>query len=258
MKKPITIVVALLVLTTALILQPGCSSSPSDFEEVIAKAIEATGEAKTYRMEIKNDRVEMGEAEQTITSMEFVAPDRTHGFSREIQASWIGEESIQIGTVVYTREVNSDEWHVHDWNDERFAVRNLAVGMLQSFVDLADIQELGDEKIDGVDCFHYMGSMDMETRQREELDALDESDPRYEQQKSMYESIEYLRDDVEFWIGKDDYLLRQYRVHIELNEIIDKGGDTEKEEPYSSVATVRYFDFNEPIEIEPPPAELVK
>ncbi len=74
----------------------------------------------------------------------------------------------------------------------------------------------------------------------------------------MSESIEYIGGDIEFWIGKDDFLLWRYRVHMEANEFIDKDKATEKKEYRSDISTVRFLSFNEPIEIEPPPAELIR
>ena len=124
--------------------------------------------------------------------------------------------------------------------------------MLYSFAELVDIKELTDEKIDGIDCFHYIGSMKMEGQQEDQIASLDRSDPHYEQLKLAYESIEYVRDDVEFWIGKHDYLLQQYTMFMEINEFKDKGKDTEEMENYSAITTCKFYDFNEPIEIEPP------
>lgn len=241
-------------------LMLSCGGTWYDFENVVAKAIEATGEVQTYRMEMESDWIGNGEEEQSVASMEFVAPDRTHVLSGPSGSE--KEESIQIGTIVYTRSESSTEWNVRDWRDERFAVRNMMVGTLESFLELADIKKLKDEKIGGIDCFHFIGKMNRQAQREEEIASLDQSDPHYEQRKSSLESIlestEYIRDDIEFWIGKDDYLLHQYRVNIEQNMIDDKGEETEEEVFYCSVNNVRFFDFNEPIEIDAPPAELVK
>jgi len=190
------LIIALLVLP--LVPFSGCGDTRPDFEEVIAGAIEATDEVQTYRMEMESNRIEKGEPEQSSTWIEFVAPDRIHGISQQLPKNGSGEEQIQIGTMLYTRAINSDDWHARDWEDERFAVRNIATGMLYSFGELADIKELRDEKIDGVDCFHYTGCMNMKGQQEEQLASLDQYDPYYEQRKLMYESVEYVRDDVEF------------------------------------------------------------
>jgi hypothetical protein len=244
------LIISVILVLPLFTLFSSCGDARPDFEEIIASAIEAANEIQTYRMEIENNQLEKGEAERSSGWIEFVAPDRTHVLSGPSGIE--KEESIQIGTIIYTRSESSTEWKVRDWGDERFAARNIAVGVLQSFGDLTEVKELRDEKIDGVDCFHYIGSMNMKGRQEEQLASLDESDPHYEQQKLVYESIEYVRDDIEFWIGKEDYLLRQYITYMEISEVRDKGEDTEEVENYSAITTCKFSDFNEPIEIEPP------
>jgi hypothetical protein len=252
-----TLLSALIIALLVLLLLPfsGCGDARPDFEEVIAGAIEATDEVQTYRMEVESNRIEKGEAEQSSTWIEFVAPDRIHGISQQLPENGSGEEQIQIGTMLYTRAINSNDWHARDWEDERFAARNIATDMLYSFGELVDNKELTDEKIDGVDCFHYTGSMNMKGQQEEQLASLDQSDPYYEQRKLMYESVEYVRDDVEFWIGKDDYLLRQYIMYMEIGEVRDKGEDTEEVEYSSVITTCKFSNFNELVEIEPPVIE---
>ena len=49
---------------------------------------------------------------------------------------------------------------------------------------------------------------------------------------------------IEVWIGKDDYLIRQ--VNIDVQFFKSDG------EVYTGSVTAEYYDFNEPIEIEPP------
>ncbi len=257
MKRAIFILVAIL---SASMLMLSCGGNRPDFEDVVAKAIEATGEVQTYRMEMESNWIENGKEEQSVASMEFVAPDRTHVLSGPSGSE--KEESIQIGTILYTRSESSTEWNVRDWGNENLTVRDMAVGTIESSLKLVDITQLKDEKIEGIDCFHFIGKMNMKGQQEEQLASLDQSDPHYEQRKSALESMlkstEIIRDNIELWIGKDDYMLYQYRVHIEQNMIDDIGEETEEIETYSSVNTVRFFDFNEPIEIDAPPAELVK
>lgn len=254
MKRLLTLIMLVASLTLPMISFSGCGGARPDFEEVIASAVKAMDEIQTYRMEMETDRIENGEEEQSFGSMEFIAPDRIHVLSGPSGSE--KEESIQIGTVLYTWSERSNEWNIRDWGDERFAARNIASGVIQSFGDLIEIIELKDEKIGGVDCFHYIGSMDMKGRQEEQIASLDESDPHYERTKSTLESLlestEYIRDDMEFWIGKEDYLLRQYITYMAISEVRDKGEDTEEVENFSSITTCKFTSFNEPIEIEPP------
>ena len=253
MKYRLLYMILILILSVGLL--PGCGDDRSDFKEVIDKAIEATNQTQSYRIEMLSSSIEQGNASQTSILLEFVAPDCLHTvthMSGDISSS---EEMIQIGTIVYTRENNTDDWHVRDWEDERMAVRNLASGTLLSSTKLKDVEILKDEKIEEVDCYHYIGSMDIQGQQEEELASIDESDPYYEQRKMMVESIEYIRDDMEIWISKDDYLLRQYTVYMETSTYKDKGEDTEEVESYGSTTTLRFYNYNEPIEIVAPSVE---
>jgi hypothetical protein len=252
MKRSLISILIIILLVLPAVPLSGCGDARPDFEEIINEAIKANDELQTYRMDMESNRIEKGEPEQSSGWMEFVAPDRIHTISQPMQENVSGEEQIQIGTVIYSRDIDSDDWHTRDWEDERFSVRNIATGMLQSFGELTNIKELRDEKIDGIDCFHYIGSMNMKGQQEEQLAAVDKSDSHYEQQKLMYESIKYVRDEVEFWIGKNDYLLRQYITYIEISEVRDKGEGTEEVDNYSSISTCKFSDFNEPLEIEPP------
>ncbi|MFC1946388.1 hypothetical protein ACFLXY_00555 [Chloroflexota bacterium] len=249
---------AILILTLSVGLLPGCGNDRSDYKEVINKAIEATNQTQSYRVDMLSSSIEQGETRQTNSVMEFVAPDRLYVITRMLGEIDSSEEQIQIGTTMYTRENNTDNWHVRDWGDERMAARDLAGGTLLSLEKLVNIEALKDEKIDGIDCYHYTGSMNMEDQQEEELASLDESDPFYEQMKQVYESIEYIRDDMEVWIGKDDHLLRQYAVYIETTMVRDKGEDTEEIETYGSTTTLRFYDYNEPIEITTPSTEPIE
>src|SRR4030043_680500 len=200
---------SILILSLSVGLLTGCGDTRPDYKEVVEKAIEAADQVQSYRIEMISNSVEQGNTGQTSTLMEFVAPDRLHTFTHMSGGISSNEEMIQIGTTMYTRENNTDDWHVRDWEDERMAARDLAGGVLLSFNELVDVKELKDEEIDGIDCYHCTGSMNMQGQQEEELASLDESDPYYEQRKQVYESIEYVRDDIEFWIGKDDYMLRE-------------------------------------------------
>jgi len=239
----------------SIILISGCGDGRPDLEEVIASAIEASDQIHSYRIKMQSQHTEKGKPEQTSIHMEFVAPDRLHTMTVFSGALTSGEEQIRIGTTSYTRENDSNDWNVHDWEDDRLAVRDLAAGTLLSFGELVNVKELDDDVIDGVDCFHYMGSMNMQGQQEDEHASLDESAPHYKQRKQMYESIEYIHDDMEFWIGKDDYLLRQYTVYIETSTYQDRDEDTEEVEHYGSNTTLKFYDYNETIMITAPSVE---
>lgn len=74
---------------------------------------------------------------------------------------------------------------------------------------------------------------------------LDSTDPGYEEiVKSIEEQAAATEAMVEVWIGKDDYLIRQVKHNGQV--FASDGG------VYTFRYTEEYYDFNEPIEIEPP------
>lgn len=255
MKRTLISVLVIALMIPSLTQFSGCGGTHPDFKQIIDSAIHATAEIKTYRMEVENNYTENGETEQSKNWIEFVAPDRMHVTSRQFTDNGDRDEYFIIGSTQYTREINSNDWQTRDLGNEIGAIHDLASGVLQSAAELEDIEELRDEKIDGAVCFHYIGSMNMAGRQEEQLASLDQSSPYYEQQKLMYESIEYVRDNIELWIGKDDYLLRKYIMYMETSVFRDKGEDTEEVENNSVTTICKFLDFNKALEIEPPLTE---
>jgi hypothetical protein len=240
-----------LLLVTLLI---GCGSSRPAPEEVIAKAQSAMEEVETYRSEMVSIYTENEETNRSSAQMEFVSPNRMH----VIQVNGNGtEESILIGNTEYRLYADSNKWRVRQW-PESMSFGNSATSWVEGLGSLVGLVELGDEEIDGVDCFHYKGSVDMKARREEEKAKLDPSQPDYEERMRALEVYGQWQLHSEFWVGKADFLLRQLKQHQEGVFIRDAGEDTEKEEHLSTTATFRFFDFNQPIKIEPPPAELIE
>ena len=55
--------------------------------------------------------------------------------------------------------------------------------------------------------------------------------------------------EVELWVGKDDYLIRQMK---RLDHMPEWEAGTAEERWILQSAVMRFYDFNEPISIEPP------
>lgn len=109
---------------------------------------------------------------------------------------------------------------------------------------LTDLRELPDENMDGVVCFHYHGRVDME-KQMEGIKAnLDPSDPNYARLLEEMEQMRNMKHMVELWVGKDDYLIRQTRQIYQL--------PAEEGQWNSFGLTMKYYDLNKPVTIEPP------
>jgi hypothetical protein len=131
--------------------------------------------------------------------------------------------------------------------------------MTEGLDRLIEVTELGDDEIDGQLSFHYRGNEDLQARiaqQKARMLELEPSSPHYEQTKESIENAirqyEGMQHQVDFWIGKDDYLLRQIRQQIDLSYTKYPGEDREAQEQSSTLVTYKFFDFNADITIEPP------
>lgn len=240
------------ILLTILLL--GCGESAPDTEDVIGKAMDAIEKVQTYRIEGEATVTQGEETTQSGFQMEFVSPDRIRTTTMEENAS---SESIRIGQTEYNKHLDNDKWQVRQW-PESFPSYNMAVMMVKSFDGLVGLVRLANEKIDGVDCFHYKGSEDMEGRVDERKAELDPSQLGYEEQLRLLEAQRQSQSELEFWIGKEDYLLRCLEQHNDIVFIEDMGKDTEREAHTTMVVKYTFYDFNQPIQIEPPVAESVK
>jgi hypothetical protein len=249
-KKIFSALLAFLLFTPLI----GCGSSSPDPEELITKAQLAIKEVETYRLEMMVIHTENGETTQSNGQFEFVSPDRMHTTTVNADDT---TESIRIGQIEYRLDTFSSNWQVRQW-PESFPFTNMAAGMVEMLGSLVGIVEMTDEEIDGVDCFHYKGNIDMKAKGEEEKAKLDPSQPDYEERMRALEMYDLWQTHCEFWLGKGDYLLRQLKQDQEVIFIRDAGEDTEREERQSITVTFRFYDFNTPITIEAPLAELVE
>ena len=128
----------------------------------------------------------------------------------------------------YSLQIEAENWDVpwgvRDWENTTPSNRVFS-DMLGRLTDLEDTKELGDQKINGVDCYHYIGKNKVDASVTEQ-----------------FPSLEYERNDTEFWIGKDDFLLRQCVIYMEI-AVNDE--DTGEIFPYS-VITFTFSEFNDP------------
>jgi len=116
---------------------------------------------------------------------------------------------------------------------------------------------MSDEEVDSVDCFHYKGSIDTDAQVDKEIAKLDPSQPGYEERIKLLELERRWQFTLEFWIDKEDHLLRQLKQYQDMVFIEHIGEDTEREEHTNAVIAYRFFDFNQPIQIEAPITDMV-
>jgi PKD repeat protein len=144
-------------------------------------------------------------------------------------------EVIMVGNKIYSKAASDTEWHVQDAPDTKSGSTagnvlgpELLANLLQ---DTLKADKLADEKIDGVDTYHYKVTLDMV----EFIDAVNNLsgvtgssrlDPQQlaEAKKLFADSVF----EIEMWVGKLDLLNRQAKAHINLNltNIPDQPGAT--------------------------------
>jgi hypothetical protein len=230
----------------------GCTENPSP-EEVIAKAHAAADELQSYRVKTETIITEAEQTSKSISEMEVVASNRSHCKTYE-DKGWT--ESIAIGDAIYSRDSEETQWRVRNIPLSEHGVSMSSTwlfsmeGMFRFFNSLTDLKGLSREQIDDVDCFRYWGRVDMDRAVEKQKAQLDPSTPGYE---DILKSLEFQRQqkiEAEFWIGKEDYLIRQVKLDMEIPQT-----ESTSEAEWSTLTSLtKYRDFNEPIEIEPPQA----
>jgi hypothetical protein len=242
------------ILATVLALH--LSGSFSNYKSVIAKAYAATEDLTSYRGTTNGYHKER-EADELIhdwyCNFEYVNPDRYHliagypeGYLDEYR-----KETTLIGDQVYT---SSASWAPNMEELEQFTPSKEQT--LELITMLIDMETMPDEIIEGTDCFHYQGTVDIEKLLAWERPA------RERRFKNMIERYPELHFDLEemvktaedmwrtrkitheLWVGKDDYLIRQWK------QVMQPLGQY-----HTYVTIIDYYDFNEPIVIEPPLTE---
>lgn len=234
MKK--LVVLCVLAITALLLVNvmAGCQQASG----IIAKAHAATMDLQSYRTTSSISSTFEGQTSELTYETEFVAPDRYRG-KATTNGDWV--EFIIIGDKKYIRD-----------SDPSCTTSVGVVGSSLSEEDtlelldsLTDLEELPGENIDGVDCLRYWGRVDIDRMVDEWKAELDPAQPGYEERLKVMERQRQMKTEVELWIGKDDYLIRQMKYEMQVPSEVVGQWDT-------SSSMMKYYDFNEPITIEPP------
>ena len=235
-------------IVAALVLQLPTTTGPGG---LIAKAYAATASLQSYRMTGSTVSTFNGQASEGTFEWEFAAPDRYHG---TMTSDGDVQEFIIVGDEQYTRDSGNGQssGNVVVITTEGFSVFNPVPsreGTLQLLDSLTDLVDLPDEVIDEVDTLHSRGRVDIDRIMDEQLAGLDPESPAYSETFEFLELQRSIRIDVELWISKEDFSIRQMSLDVE-GPTTGSGGDQVGEVAYSTM--VRYFDLNEPIEIARP------
>lgn len=252
------IVVSSIILVLSLLLS-GCgvagNSKPAakadnttiDPQTVMAAASAAASDFKSYRLSVTVRHTANGGDSQGSIEGEFSAPDCYH--YKENLTGGQGQEFIVIGDKQYV--YNADVSPLTITGSIRGLFSIVSPETTFEIMDgLTGVQQMPDETVEGVSCLHYQGTEDIEKQIAEEKRSIQEANAKAGTQMSdedldrMFEGMQVIKVEVELWIGKEDYLIRQL---VQKTQI-----PGENQETVSSTINYSYFDFNQPVDIEPP------
>ncbi len=229
--KPAAVTLAAVVVLVVALVQPwGGSLEP---QSVLAKTYTATEGLLSYRMSGTFTSTSEGKTFEQTSEWEFTAPDRWHQILTMDGREY---EIISIGDSIYVNDPADGRLTVGSWSPT-VPSKEETLGILAS---LTDLKKLPDELIEDTDYLHYSGRVDMERRIDEIKSRLNPDDAGYEETLKRIEEMHGISTVVELWIGKKDYLIRKWQQETRLAEMV-------KED-----STRVYYDFNQPIMIEPP------
>ncbi len=258
MKHSIIIGLVVLLMLTVVACDQGAS-----LRDAIARAIAKTSEVQSYRSAGNVTTYTDGVTTVSSYELECAAPDRYHSVSTVIvddagNVTTTNAETIVVGDKGYVRSQREPRWRVcevYTPDSQPPPGPTPGTGTCQVSIQTSDkqlellnylveLEKLPDEEISGANCSHYRGRVDQDSY----LDMLRKTDEEdYAQIPPEY--LELMRQQeivIELWIDGDDYI-RQQRSEFRF--------PTSEETWVTGFSTTRYFDFNEPIFIEPPEIE---
>jgi len=221
------------------VLVGACSSGP-DLRTTVNRARTATIAAESWREQGTSSYSADGDTQETSWEGEFAAPDRSRVKITIETGMWC--EATRIGEQSYVRASP-----MPDSGDARGGAACVMLPITEALEPLdllIDLEQLPDEEIDNVQCLHYRGKIDMDAFVDKEKAEMGSQLPP--------ELLELMRRgsmEVEFWVGKDDYLIRQMK---RLDHMPEWEAGTAEASWILQTMVVRFYDFNEPISIEAP------
>jgi hypothetical protein len=240
-------VLVIAILIVLVVLHPW-DTAPSP-QSILAKAYAATTDIGSYRFSstaISKDSD--GFSTQQNIEAEYASPDRYHlkmiENGQETEFIIIGDEQY-IGS----GSLSGNILYASTQALSRMVSKEATVQYLDM---LTDIQEQQGEKIDGVDCLHYIGKWDVEKQIDETKRSLIEAQVNMgivPDEKEIDKQLEPMRSTeigIELWIGRDDYLIRQMKMNGKFPD------DGEGLKFVTTSWTMKYYDLNQPVTIEAP------
>lgn len=240
-------VLIIAILVVIMVLQPW--DIVPGYQNDIDKAYAATLDIQSFRFSVTstNEDSDGFSIHQSIEA-EFASPDRYHVNTIENEQA---AEFIIIGDQQYISGGSLPGAVLYA--STQGLSRSISKEAVLNYLDkLTDIQMLSDKTIDGVSCLHYQGKWDVEKQIAEAKRSLmkyyDEKGikPDEEEIDEDLEQIRLTEIEIELWIGRDDYLIRQMKVN-------GKFPDDDEGLKFRIInLTMKYYDINQSITIEAP------
>ena len=206
-------------------------AEPIPPQVTLERALAATKEQLSYHFtyEYKAETTLGGVRRDTdsVTVGKFRAPNQfeTKGSTTYATANetvTVSDETITIGATVYMKTPETGEWEVHT-REPAVPIKTPLDRMAGDPSLLSNLAIVADEHLDGVDVLHLIAMVPPG------VDIVGLADPRLDRR-------------VEYWIGRDDHLIRQY---VFAGDSQGAGGFT---------FTIKLSNFGEPVEISAPEA----
>ena len=220
----------------------------------IAEAYSMFAGLQSYRMTGSTASIVDQTTSEVSFDWAFVAPDRYWG---TMIAGGEVREFIVIGEEQYVRTPGGGQagGTVVVITTGGFSIYNPVPsrdGTLELLDSLIDVSVLQDQEVDGVDSLHYRGRVDMDRVVDEWVDSLD---PNSLDDTEAVKALDVQRTaeiNVEMWIGKEDSSMRKLELDVRAPSTVS-GPEGARQVAWMTYRTVvRYFDFDEPIEINRP------
>jgi hypothetical protein len=235
-------IVAIIIALT--VLQPWVSFPGTS--TVMAKTQAATLSIQSYRFNSSVLYDPKDTAFEAQFNAEYSSPDRYHVQMNENKDKT--EELIVIGDRQYIKYADMSKNEITS-TIAGFSSLLKPETTLRLLDTLTDIQTLPDENLNGVDSFHFKGRLDIEQQIAEEKRSLQEARDRtgadHPTDEEIDRSLATMRNEntlIELWISQTDYLVRQLKMERR----------NANNNVATSIGTFKFYDFNQPIAIEPP------
>ena len=248
----ITLLVGVSFLLSSL---AGCGGQPGRLspKAAVAKAYAATTAIQSVHYTIAGTISASGEVQEIHGEGDFLFPDRQW---QKVTVAGGTTEIVWIGDKQYLRLPGAAEWQVYELGSETRYLPAEPMDALEYLQSIAAVTQLPDETVAGVLCEHYQGVVDM----AQHLGTMEMAVTKHadsETQQGWQTLKERLKDasiTVEVWIGKEDHLVYQEKMGMTtyFTPPTPVHAPPAERIPITSIQTIRFSKFNQPLEIKPP------